>query len=239
MSKLTNTYGSFRAIDYQIIYKKRKTYGIYIDVYGNIELRVPKTASSEHIQKILEERYEWILKKSSEIKERTKGFQKKSYIQGEKFLLLGVEYPIEIIEVEKLDKNYAEFKDNILKVSVNICEETQIQEALKRFYYQQCKAIIEQRIRHYSKQIKVKPKSIRLSDNKSNWGTCNSKRELSFNWKLIMAPIEVIDYVVVHELCHIIHMNHDRSFGRLVGKIIPDYEMSRAWLAHSNWKMTL
>lgn len=239
MTRLKKCYGTYKSIEYQIIYKKRKTYGIYIDVYGNVELRVPKDAKEAQIDKILEERYDWIIKKSMEMKERTKGFKKKAYVQGENFLFLGEEYPIEIIENNELNRDYVEFIDHQLKVYIRNYEELKVQEALKRYYYQQCKAVIENRIHFYSNIIKVKPKSIRLSDNKSNWGTCNSKRELSFNWKLIMAPIEVIDYVVVHELCHILHMNHDRSFWRLVGKYMPNYEESKAWLAQSNWKMTL
>lgn len=239
MTNLIKYSSSYKDIEYQIIYKKRKTYGIYIDMYGNVELRVPKDANDTQIQKILEERYDWIIKKSNEIKEKTKGAQKKTYNQGEKFLYLGQELPIYITRVEGLQQNIAELDKACLKIYVKENEEEQIQEALKRFYYQHCKAIIEKRVQYYSALIKVKPKSIRLTDNKSNWGTCNSKKELSFNWKLIMAPIEVIDYVVVHELCHIHHMNHDRSFWRLVGKYMPDYEKRRAWLSHSNWKMTL
>ncbi len=70
-------------------------------------------------------------------------------------------------------------------------------------------------------------------------GTCNSKRELTFNWKLAMAPLDVIDYIVIHEMCHMVHMNHDRSFWRLVGKYMPNYDEKQAWLANSHWKMVL
>lgn len=228
-----------KTIEFNIIYKKRKTFGIYIDIYGNIEVRVPKDAKELQITQMVEERFEWIIKKSNEMKERSKGYSKKTYVQGEKFMYQGQEYPIEVIETDGPDKNNAVLQEGILKVYVKTHEETQVQEALKRFYYQQCKALIDIRIRHYQGQIKIKPKSIRLADNKTNWGTCNSKRELTFNWRLIMAPVEVLDYVIVHELCHIIHMNHDRSFWRLVGKYFPDYEASQRWLALSNWKMVL
>ncbi len=78
-----------------------------------------------------------------------------------------------------------------------------------------------------------------ISDSKSTWGTCDSMRQLTFNWKLAMAPLEVIDYVVVHEMCHLVHLNHDRSFWRLVGKILPNYEQRENWLALSSWKMNV
>lgn len=228
-----------KTIELNVIYKKRKTFGIYIDVYGNIEARVPKNTNESQILQMVEEKFEWIYKKSNEMKERTKGFQKKTYLQGEMFMYLGNEYPIQIIETIELDKNNASIEEGILKVYVKTYEDKQVQEALKRFYYQKGKALINKRILYYQQKLKVKPKSFKLSSNKSNWGTCNSKGELTFNWRLIMAPIEVIDYVVVHEMCHLLHMNHDRSFWRLVGKILPNYEAYQNWLKDSNWKMVL
>lgn len=228
-----------KTIEFNILHKKRKTFGIYIDIFGNIEVRVPKDAKEPQIMELVEQKFDWILKKSSEMKERTKGYRKKDYVEGETFLYLGEEYPIQIIETDEIDKNNTVLQEGILKVFVKQYEEDQVQEALKRFYYQQGKAILDQRIRYYQKILKVKPKSFRLANNKGNWGTCNSRGELTFHWKLIMAPIEVVDYVVVHELCHLIHMNHDRSFWRLVGKILPDYEEQQNWLKNSNWKMVL
>lgn len=228
-----------KTIEFNIIYKKRKTLGIYIDVYGNIEIRVPKDTKELQVQELVKQKFEWIYKKSNEMKERTKGFKKKTYVQGETFMYLGKDYPIQVFVRNEIDKNNAVLEEDILKVYVKIDEDTQVQEALKRFYFQKGKALIDKRIQYYQQQIKIKPKSFKLSSNKSNWGTCNSKKELTFNWKLIMAPIEVIDYVIVHEMCHLIHMNHDRSFWRLVGKILPDYEECQNWLKSSNWKMVL
>lgn len=235
----TEKYQSYKKITYKLLSKKRKTYGIYIDMYGNIELRVPKQPKEEYILKILEEKYEWIVKKSEEMKEKTMGYKEKTYTHGETFLYLGKEYPIQIYQAGADEKNHTIFKDNTLLVYVKEHNDIQVKEALKRFYNQQCKALIEQRVSYFQKQLRVKPKSIKLTSSKANWGTCNSKKEITFNWRLIMAPQEVMDYVVVHELCHLIHMNHDRSFWRLVGQVIKDYEKQQSWLAYSNWKMVL
>ena len=114
-----------------------------------------------------------------------------------------------------------------------------IKQALKRFYYQQCKALVEKSISIHQVNFKSKPSSVRISDSQTTWGTCDGRRKLTFNWKLAMAPQEVIDYVVVHEMCHMVHLNHDRSFWRLVGKIVPDYKSKENWLALSSWKMTV
>lgn len=164
---------------------------------------------------------------------------KKSYDQDEKFLYLGKSYPIHTTQDITIIQDHVVFEGDILKIIVKQFEDDRIKQALKRFYYQQCKALVEQRIRFYQSNFKVKPRSIKISDSKRTWGTCDSKLQLTFNWRLAMAPLEVIDYVVVHEMCHMVHLNHDRSFWRLVGRIIPDYEEHENWLALSSWKMTI
>lgn len=228
-----------QALTYTIIYKKRKTMGIYIDVYGNVELRVPKTTTDTAINNLLENKWHWIAQKSAEMKEKTKGFKEKTYEEGEQFLYLGESYPIHIIEDSSVTRVSVELKDKTLEVIVPERDEDLIKKLLTRFYKQQCKKFVESRIRVYQSNFKMKPKNIKISSNKKTWGTCNSLRELTFNWKLIMAPVDIVDYVVVHEMCHMIHLNHDRSFWRLVGKYIPNYEEHQQWLKESHWKMVV
>lgn len=235
---MKHTY-SGETIDFNLIYKKRKTIGIYIDLYGHVEVRVPKDTSEEKVLQLLETKWEWIQSKVKESKERTNGIKEKIYDHGETFLYLGNSFPIQIFEDETIAQDYVEFTQNILQIHVKQQEDDRIKQALKRFYYQQCKSLVESRIRFYQSEFKSKPRSIRISDNKSTWGTCDSKLQLTFNWKLAMAPLEVIDYVVVHEMCHMVHLNHERSFWRLVGKILPDYEQRKNWLAISSWKMVV
>lgn len=163
----------------------------------------------------------------------------KVYEPGKEFLYMGKSYPILISTNLEQKKDYVSLVEDKLYVYVKEHNDEAIRQSLKRFYYQRCKALIEARIRNYQPEFKMKPRAIRIVNDPSHWGTCNSKLEITFCWKLAMAPIEVLDYVVVHEMCHMIHMNHDRSFWRLVGKILPDYEQRSDWLARSVWKMTL
>jgi len=104
--------------------------------------------------------------------------------------------------------------------------EIEVSNALQSYYTKECRKIIEQRLRIYQPQFKVKYKSFSIENNPTQWGSCSSKRHLTFNWKLVIFPLHAIDYVVVHELCHLMHMNHDRSFWRLLGKIYPNYKES-------------
>ncbi len=226
-------------ISFELIYKKRTTIGIYIDLYGNVEVQAPKGASEESVLQLLEGKWDLIQQRTKEMKDRTVGHMEKVYDHGESFLYLGNTYPILISQDTDIKKDHVVLEENKLHVYVIQQEDERIKQALKRFYYRQCKALVEKRVQFYQSNFRVKPRSIRISDSKSTWGTCDSMRQLTFNWKLAMAPLKVIDYVVVHEMCHMVHMNHDRSFWRLVGKIIPDYEQRENWLALSNWKMVV
>ena len=226
-------------ISFELIYKKRTTIGIYIDLYGNVEVQAPKGTSEESVLQLLEGKWDLIQQRTKEMKDRTVGHMEKVYDHGESFLYLGNTYPILISQDTDIKKDNVVLEENKLHVYVKQQEDERIKQALKRFYYRQCKALVEKRVQFYQSNFRVKPRSIRISDSKSTWGTCDSMRQLTFNWKLAMAPLKVIDYVVVHEMCHMVHMNHDRSFWRLVGKIIPDYEQRENWLALSNWKMVV
>lgn len=226
-------------INVSIVYKKSTAIGISIDGYGNIEVSVPKGTSDEQIIRILEKNWEMLQQKLNEMKDRMSGPKEKMYQPGEGFLYLGMEYPINISQDPTVEKDRVLFEEDILHIYVRELDDKKIQQALKRFYYRQCKTLVEKRVRFYQDYFKMKPRSITISDSKTTWGTCDSKMQLTFNWRLAMAPLHVIDYVVVHEMCHMVHLNHDRSFWRLVGKIMPNYKEMEQWLAASSWKMTV
>lgn len=235
---MIHTY-SGETIRFEIKYKNRTTIGMTIDSYGNVEVQAPKKTTDESIIRLVEEKWDLIQQKIKEMQDRQHGPQEKVYEHGEKFLYLGSSYPIKIFQDANITKDHVMFEGEILHIYVSLLEDEKIKQALKRFYYQQCKSLVEKSIASYQSNFKVKPSSIRISDSKTTWGTCDSRRQLTFNWRLAMAPLEVIEYVVVHEMCHLSHLNHDRSFWRLVGSIMPDYKEKENWLALSNWKMTV
>ena len=230
---------SGETIHFDIKYKNRKSIAIHMDVYGNVEVHAPKGTQDEVVIRLLEEKWDLILQKSKEMKDRLLGQQEKDYSEEERVLYLGKSYPVKVQQDSTIGQDYVVVDEKQIIVYVKQEEDEKIKQALKRFYYQQCKAIVEKSIKSYQSNFKMKPRSVRISDSKTTWGTCDSQLQLTFNWRLAMAPIEVIDYVVVHEMCHMVHLNHDRSFWRLVGKLSPDYKEQENWLAMSSWKMTV
>jgi predicted metal-dependent hydrolase len=226
-------------IRYEVKYKNRTSLGITIDSYGNLEVQAPKGTPEEVIHQLLEVNWDLIQQKLKEMNDRLQGPQKKVYEYDERFLYLGKSYPIEILEDTNINQDYVVFKEERLHIVIRQRDDEKIKQALKRFYYQQCKALVEKAIANYQGHFKTKPRSVRISDSKTTWGTCDSRQQLTFNWRLAMAPQEVIDYVVIHEMCHMVHLNHDRSFWRLVGKIMHDYKEKETWLTRTGWKMTV
>jgi len=103
-------------------------------------------------------------------------------------------------------------------------------EGLEKRYRQAAREYIPKRADFYAEKIGVTYGKIRIAEQKTRWGSCSQKGTLSFNWKLMLAPPRVLDYVIVHELCHLKEMNHSQRFWELVESILPDYKEQRKWL---------
>lgn len=109
-------------------------------------------------------------------------------------------------------------------INVENLSEMEILGRLMTFYVKSSEIVTKERTKIYQQLLKVTPRSIKIDKIPKRWGSCNSKKEITYNYLISVLPIELIDYIVVHELCHIYHMNHDRSFWRKIGSIIPDYK---------------
>lgn len=112
-------------------------------------------------------------------------------------------------------------------------------EVLENRYRKAAKAYFTQRVAHYHTLTGGVYHTITIRDQKSRWGSCSSKGTLSFNYRLMFAPMKVLDYVVVHELCHLTHMDHSRNFWNMVETIIPDYKIYKQWLRDHGHELTL
>ena len=103
--------------------------------------------------------------------------------------------------------------------------------------YTKSKETITKRVSYFARLMGVSYRNITIREQKTRWGSCSSEKNLNFNWKLILAPPEVLDYVVVHELCHLKEMNHSKAFWDEVGKVMPEYETYKLWLKENGWKL--
>lgn len=210
-----------KTIYFQVQYAKRKKTTLEITPEGLITVKAPKHTEEQEILKFVQSHAKTLLAHQAQLVNRKYISNKKSYNEDENFLYLG--------KVVTLN--------DILEVIPETEEE--IQAELKKFYTNKTKKIVKERVQHYEKIIGVNAKGITVVDSTKTWGTCNSLKQLTFNYRLSMAPMSSIDYVVIHELCHILHLNHDRSFWRKVGMYDPDFKKHQEYLDRFGFFMTI
>lgn len=133
-----------------------------------------------------------------------------------------------MITLKEVQKKYIKYLGEVKPldkvINVEGLSETEILETLSKFYIKRSKQVTRERTKIYQELLRVTPRSIKIEKISNRWGSCNSKKEITYNYLISTLPMELIDYIVVHELCHMYHMNHDRSFWRKVGSIMPDYK---------------
>lgn len=112
-------------------------------------------------------------------------------------------------------------------------------EQLEKWYRKEAAVVFQEKAEEFAGRLSVSFQDIRIKDQKSRWGSCSSKRNMNFNWRLLMAPEPVCDYVIIHELCHLIHMNHSADFWNLVESVCPDYRQYRKWLKENGKELYL
>lgn len=218
-----------RTIPFQVEFRKRRTMEIRIQPPDKIMVIAPVGLSKDIIIKEVQGKADWIIKKLSEYDNMKYKNVKKEYINGEDFMYLGNHYPL-LIKDAKYKIPRVDFEENTITIYTSIKEEEKLKNALEKWYREQALEVIIERMKYYQPYFKVKPSSIVIKEQKKRWGSCTSKKKLLFNWRLIMAPMTVIDYVIVHEMCHMVHMDHSKSFWNLVESILPDYKDRKKWL---------
>ncbi len=218
-----------KIVNYHVQYSKGKKINLTISNEGLITLKVPKETSKEELEKIILKSKKVIINTLDKIDNRKVIRTKKEYVEEENFLLFGKIITLsEILSELEFDFNEDLLEENVKEEKI---KEEKIKELLVKFYTNKTKEIIKKRVAFYEKIIGVKAKNIKVINSPSTWGTCNNKAELTFYYRLSMAPLDVIDYVVIHELCHIHHLNHDRSFWRKVGAYDINYKNKQDYLA--------
>jgi predicted metal-dependent hydrolase len=209
----------------KIIRSKRQRLKVMIMTDGSVIVKAPLSYSLSSIQNGLNRHADWVLKQQQKAREKYIQVPPKSYVPGDKFLYLGDEYELLIAPNNHVplsfDGNHFILADNHVQNAPEIFRQWYKKEALR---------VLTERANVYSPQVGLKYNSIQITNAKHRWGSCNSKGNICFTLRLIMAPLPVIDYVVVHELVHIIERNHSSNFWSKVKSISPEYKNHRDWL---------
>jgi predicted metal-dependent hydrolase len=207
--------------NFKIVRSKRSSIAIHILPDGTVEVRAPKFIPEFAIKAFVISKKEWIEKRLIDVKKHKPKLAR--FVNGEKFLYLGNEYELVVGNFLKI-----EIDGNNLKFPLGMVSRGKYH--LEKWYESEAKSIITSLVKEYSKSLNLPYNSISFSDTKSKWGSCSSENKLQFNWRLIMAPLLVIRYVVIHELVHTIHKDHQTIFWNKVRAVNPSYKQQIKWL---------
>lgn len=222
-------------MEYTLIRKKRKTFGIKISLEGEVLVYAPLKASKSSVESLLREKEEWIAKVRSRVLEGLN--------QGlDEVPFLGRKYSLEIFKGCSGDAS-VEFDGSRFRAFCGESEATGFREELKAaldlWYRQKLLDIVTVRIAELSALMGVFPGKVSVRFQKTIWGSCSWNNNISINAKLALAPPEIIDYILVHELCHIKHKNHSSAFWLAVESVLPDYKERKSWLKKNGYSLLL
>jgi len=202
---------------YEIVFSKRKTLGLQVNRDGGVIVRAPYGVSRKLIDQIVSEKEDWIHNKLETIKQH--GF---SFSEGDLILYLGDKYIIKFVNSDQI-----ELKGD----SIYVPNGLDVDRFMNWFEFKADK-VLKKRFKVMSDGYDVK--NMRLSNARTRYGSCNSKGNINLSWRLIFCPEFVIDYVIIHELEHLNHMNHSKFFWNAVEKKMPNYKEAKKWLKENN-----
>jgi predicted metal-dependent hydrolase len=218
-------------IEYILYRTKRRTLSLEIDPQGQAVVRAPLKMPDHVIYAFVSSKQHWIERKREQV--RLAEIKPRQYLEGELFPFLGLQYAICFADglvrtVELSDRLYVsrQYAQGAARV-------------LHNWYKTQARSILVARVEHYAAIMQVEPAAIQLSNAKRRWGSCSPSGQIRLNWSLVLAPLEIIDYVIVHELAHLLRHDHSKAFWKKVETVLPDYLQRRKWLRLNSPKLVL
>jgi predicted metal-dependent hydrolase len=226
--KLDNIQFGSRQIDFRLEYSDRKSLGITVTPEMEVLVKAPADTTIEKVKEKIRKKAPWIIKQQSYFLSFQPKTPKRKFISGETHLYLGRQYRLQIV-IGKVES--VKLKGKFIEVIAN--DKSKVKSLLKDWYLQHARAkfqVISEPLIDKFKNYKVEPSSIVLRDMPTRWGSCTPKGKIILNPELIKAPKGCIEYVIIHELCHLIHHDHTQKFLDLQTKEMKDWE---------KWKMKL
>lgn len=237
--KLKVQYGT-KELEFKVEFKDRDTMSISVEPPNYILVVAPTGMPEEDIKGIVKSRGRWIVQKLFEFRNIDAKRVNREFVNGESFMYLGRNYSLQIHVDETLQNNF-KVKLSRGKFNVYVKEKSDeiIKEAMESWYREKTEEQVRKRIKYYQKFFEKKPSDIKVKEQKKRWASCTSKNELLFNWRCGMARATALDYIVVHEICHMYYKNHSQEFWDLVASVMSDYESRKEWLRDNGIRMDL
>lgn len=226
-------------IAFSVVFKNRKTMEIAVEPPDVVTVTAPVGTNKELILEKVQSKGSWIIQKLYSFKHMNCKQINREFVNGESFMYLGRTYSLQIEVDSSIRKSEVKLYRGKFVVKSKDKDEEIIKRSMEEWYRDKAKEIIEQRVSYYQRFFNVAPKGIKIKEQKKRWGSCTSKNELLFNWRCIMAKSNALDYIIVHEMCHMYHKDHSKNFWDLLASVLPDYEIRKEWLKNYGVRMDL
>jgi predicted metal-dependent hydrolase len=215
-------------IEFKVLYSRRRSIGISVLPDSRVILRVPYLTSFNTISRIVREKSDWIIKHRDIYKRNEPRRLNRLYVSGETHLFRGNEY---ILQIEKSRKNYIKFYDNTIEVGTGKADNSvAIKKLLYEGYKNEASIVFPEIMNKVLKQFEVqkfKPAKLIIRTMKRRWGSCSNRGIITLSTELIKLPDLYIEYVIIHELCHLKHHNHGAGYYKLLSELFPDWKKVR------------
>jgi predicted metal-dependent hydrolase len=205
---------------------KRRSIGLRIDDSG-LTVNIPLRATEKWLHSVLHEKAHWVVEKLNNWQSRKP--EPTQWIDGEKVEFRGEKFTLRTIPSLFASPPHLRGDQLVIHV-INITDEQKIEKVITQWYRREAERVFSECIDHFAPLMNVSPQQIKLSSAKTQWGSCTSRGVVRLNWQLVKMPLHLIDYVVIHELAHLVEMNHSEAFWRVVEMACPDYKNCRAEL---------
>lgn len=220
-----------RDIEYQLLPgADRQTTDIVIERDGLLTVRPPLRMTPEQVDETVFSKRMWIYRNLAEWRDLNATKVSRDWVSGESFLYLGSSYRLELVQVQDDPLKLKDGRFCLLQSLAQADGGSAAQQAFVNFYKEKGLARIANRVNYFASKVGVSAGAIQIKDLGYRWASCLNNGDLHFHWKCLMAPLTVIDYIIVHELCHLHQRDHSEAFWNEVDKILPDYRERKEWL---------
>jgi len=214
--------------------ERRKTVSIFIERDGSVRVLAPVSASDETIETAIKSKEYLIFSKLAKWKELNQGRVNREYVNGQSFLYLGRNYRLKLVENQdlplKISGGFFLFDNGYL---------SKAEKVFKEFYKEKALLKIKERLKVHEEKFPTKPTSVKVLELQNRWASWTPKNGLNFHWKCIMAPVSVLDYIIIHEMVHLKYPNHSTDFWNELDKKMADFREQENWLKRNGVKMSL
>ena len=220
--------------EYRLVRSRRRTLALVVEADGSLIVRAPLKLADAAIREFLAQKADWVRRTQAKLQARAAQRGSHTFETGDTFPLLGQSIPLTLVPAQR----------PILRFDGTRFTLAQSAQAGARAHFEvwykgQARAHLHARLDHFARLHRFTYSGLRITSARTRWGSCNTKNQIAFAWRLVMAPPEVIDYVVVHELAHTVHHNHGPRFWNLVADIVPEYKHHVRWLREHGHALNL